>query len=55
MIIIKTIDFFFQMKGSKPEPLLNTAPLKNYSNVDIMTYEEDDVAGVYFLLKDEAK
>jgi len=53
--IIKSLDFFSQMEETKLEPLLSSVRLKNYDNSEIMTYEEDDVARVYFLLKGEAK
>jgi len=53
--IIKTLDFFSEMEDAKLEPLLASVRLKNYNNSEIMTYEEDDVARVYFLLRGEAK
>jgi len=43
------------MEESKLEPLLSSVRLKDYANSEIMTYEEDDVARVYFLLKGESK
>ena len=53
--IIKTLDFFSQMEDAKLEPLLSSVRLKKFNTSEIMTYEEDDVARVYFLLVGEAK
>lgn len=53
--IIKTLEFFSQMEDSKLNTLLPSARVKNYATSEIMTYEEEDVARVYFLLEGEVK
>jgi len=53
--IIKSLDFFSQMDESSLEPLLSSVRMKSYGNGEVMSYEEDDIARVYFLLKGEAK
>ncbi len=55
LTIIKTLDFFSQTEDAKLETLLPSARVKNYAASDIMTYEEEDVARVYFLLEGEVK
>ena len=52
---IKTLDFFSQMEDAKLESLLPSVRMKKYTSSEIMTYEEEDVARVYFLLVGEAK
>jgi len=53
--IIKDLDFFTQVEGSKLESLLPSVRVKGYTQSEIMRYEEDDVSRIYFLLTGEAK
>ncbi len=52
---IKSLDFFSQIEESRLEPLLSMTRRKVYEAGEIMSYEEDDVGRVYFLLKGEVK
>lgn len=52
---IKSLDFFSKMEDSKLKSLLPSVRLKKFNTSEIMTYEEEDVARVYFLLVGEAK
>lgn len=52
---IQSLEFFSEIEESKLESLLNSTRVKKYQASEIMKYEEDDIARVYFLLEGEVK
>lgn len=52
---IKQLTFFRDLDESKLSTLVSSARIRNYNMTEIMTYEEDDLSRVFFLLEGEAK
>lgn len=52
---IKQLTFFQDLDESKLSTLVSSARIRNYNMTEIMTYEEDDLSRVFFLLEGEAK
>lgn len=52
---IKQLTFFHGLEESKLNTILPSARVREYNSTEIMTYEEDDLERVSFLLAGEAK
>ncbi len=52
---IKQLTFFDGLDDSKLSSLLSSTRILDYNTAEIMTYEEDDLERVFFLLEGEAK
>lgn len=52
---IQSLEFFSEIEESKLVSLLASTRVKKYLASEVMQYEEDDIARVYFLLEGEVK
>ena len=52
---IKQLTFFHGLDDSILSSLISSARIRDYNTTEIMTYEEDDLHRVFFLLEGEAK